>query len=109
MADFTPGPIEIVKFDAPLSDWTGSRFCLRSPEAPGGVVLVMGGLGEAEERANAQLYAASPKMYVALSLLIDNEPCEYDHHGNCQTHNLGNPCAVALGLAALAKAEGRTP
>ena len=57
-------------------------------------------------KANANLIAAAPEMYVALSQLVDDEPCEYDHHGYCQTHNLGNPCEVALGRAALAKARG---
>jgi hypothetical protein len=27
--------------------------------------------------------------------LIDDEKCRYDHHGNCQTHRLENPCEVA--------------
>jgi hypothetical protein len=56
--------------------------------------------------ANAHLIAAGPDMYVALGQLIDDEPCEYDHHGNCQTHNLGNPCGVAMAIKALAKARG---
>lgn len=28
----------------------------------------------------------------AAKAMLDNEPCRLDHHGNCQAHNLGNPC-----------------
>lgn len=57
-----------------------------------------------ELEANARLIAAAPDLYVALSLLVDDDECSYDHHGYCQTHNLGNPCGVMLGRRALAKA-----
>jgi hypothetical protein len=103
---FTSGPISITKLTTPGEDWTGTRFILRAKDAPGGTAAIMGGLGKEEEKANAELYAAAPDMYVALGQLIDDEPCEYDHHGNCQTHNLGNPCGVAMAIKALAKARG---
>lgn len=39
--------------------------------------------------------------------LIDNEECVYDHHGYCQTHNLGeNPCANERANKALNNREG---
>jgi hypothetical protein len=63
-------------------------------------------LKKPQYKFNAHLIAAAPDMYVALEQLIDDEPCEYDHHGNCQTHNLGNPCGVAMAIKALAKARG---
>jgi hypothetical protein len=61
---------------------------------------------QGNDEANAHLIAAGPDMYVALEQLIDDEPCQYDHHGNCQAHNLGNPCGVAMAIKALAKARG---
>jgi hypothetical protein len=63
---FTPGPIEVLDLKEHMKDWTGSRFVLRAPEAPGGVALIIGGLGEEEERANADLYAAAPGMHKVL-------------------------------------------
>jgi hypothetical protein len=61
---FTKGPIEVVGLDVPMNDWTGSQFILRQPKnAPGGVAVIIGGLGEEEERANANLYAASPDAF----------------------------------------------
>jgi hypothetical protein len=30
-----------------------------------------------------------------LKTFVDDDPCRLDHHGNCQTHSLGNPCNVA--------------
>lgn len=30
-----------------------------------------------------------------LRAFVDEEPCRLDHHGNCQAHNLSNPCDVA--------------
>lgn len=32
-----------------------------------------------------------------LAWMIDDEPCRYDHHGYCQTHNLqSRPCSQEL-------------
>jgi hypothetical protein len=45
--------------------------------------------------ANALLIAAAPEMFGLLEKLTDKEPCQYDHHGNCQNHNGGNPCPNA--------------
>ena len=93
MPKFTKGP------------WMYSPSQETVVSAEGRIVVYEMGTNEAD----GHLIAAAIQMYVALSLLVDDDECMYDHHGYCQTHNLGNPCAVALGLAALAKAEGKTP
>lgn len=49
---------------------------------------------------------AAPDLLAALEAMIDNEPCRFDHHGNCQTHTLGNPCEMAAARAAIARARG---
>ena len=37
------------------------------------------------------------KLEAALIRLLEvmDEPCRYDHHGNCQAHFVENPCCVA--------------
>jgi hypothetical protein len=30
-----------------------------------------------------------------LRTFVDDDPCEFDHHGYCQTHCAGEPCSVA--------------
>ncbi|HET6220160.1 MAG TPA: hypothetical protein VFE27_24240 [Acidobacteriaceae bacterium] len=73
----TKPPWEVVKFSAPLGGWSGARFVVRAPDAPGGIALIIGGLGEAEEGANAQAIAkagmlARPAMGAALrSIVLD--------------------------------------
>jgi hypothetical protein len=62
----TLGPWEIVEFTSPMGDWTGARFVIRSAKAPGGIALIMGGLGGPEEKANAALIAAAPAMLKAI-------------------------------------------
>ena len=43
----------------------------------------------------AILFAFAEVMMFLLGKLVDDEPCRLDHHGNCQSHNLENPCSVA--------------
>jgi hypothetical protein len=48
----------------------------------------------------------------ALRLLwtfVDDEPCQLDHHGNCQAHNLGNPCNVEQARKFLVRAAVAAP
>jgi hypothetical protein len=53
-----------------MDDWTGSRYVVRSAKhAPGGIAVIMGGLGDAEEQANAHLVAASPQLLATLKEL----------------------------------------
>lgn len=67
----TPGDWWLVELDAKLDDWTGARFVIRQPKhAPGGVAIIMGGLGEQEERDNAYLLKAAPKLLAALRELL---------------------------------------
>jgi hypothetical protein len=71
----TPGPFEIMELATPLKDWTGGRFIIEAPSAPGGLAVTIGGLGE-EERANANLFKAAPKLLLACELMfqvIDRE------------------------------------
>ena len=41
------------------------------------------------------------RLRYALEGLVDDEECRFDHHGNCQTHYLGNPCEMATARAVL--------
>jgi len=41
-------------------------------------------------------------LLTAAEAVLDPEPCRYDHHGNCQAHNLGNPCEQAVLREAIA-------
>jgi hypothetical protein len=66
----TEGPFEILEVER-FRDWTGAKFLLRSPKAIGGVCLIIGGLGDEEERANARLFAAAPKLLEAAKNLLD--------------------------------------
>jgi hypothetical protein len=69
----TPGPYHLVTLDAPLSDWTGARYVIRSKKhAPGGVAVIIGGTGAEEELATARLFQASPTMLTALKAVGDN-------------------------------------
>lgn len=43
------------------------------------------------------------EMAEALRRLVDDEPCTLDHDGDCQTHNAGQPCAVAVARDVLAR------
>jgi hypothetical protein len=74
----TKTPWEVVEFSEPMNDWSGARFVVRSTSAaPGGIALVIGGLGEAEERANAKAIlkggeVSRPAMAAALrSIVLD--------------------------------------
>jgi hypothetical protein len=63
----TSQPWEMVDLTVPLGDWTGARFVIRSEEnAPGGIALILGGLGEAEEKSNAALMLYAPEMFRAI-------------------------------------------
>lgn len=42
----------------------------------------------------------------ALAGLVDDEPCHYDHNGDCQAHFVSNPCEMAVARTALASATG---
>lgn len=63
---FTPGPYTVSKFAKPLDEWSGVRYVIRAKTAPGGLAMMMGGLGEEEEAANARLHAAAVDMYMEL-------------------------------------------
>jgi len=47
------------------------------------------------------------RLLALLETFVDDAPCHFDHHGNCQTHYLGNPCNVALARAELAVANSQ--
>jgi hypothetical protein len=64
----TAGPWEKITLAGSLDDWTGARFVIRAPGAPGGLAIIMGGLGSEEEEANADLIVAAAK---------DDETLEY--------------------------------
>ncbi len=74
MPGFTPQPWEMTKLVGPLDDWTGAQFIIRAPTgAPGGIAIIMGGLGEEEEQANAHLLRTAPEMYAALVSIYERQ------------------------------------
>lgn len=42
-----------------------------------------------------------------LEALCDGEDCHLDHHGNCQTHGLRNPCENDLALSFISSVKER--
>lgn len=58
------------------------------------------------ELENAELKARITVLTEALENFIDEEPCVYDHHGNCQTHSCSNPCSMVIARQALAGTKG---
>lgn len=64
------------------------------------------------DSARAEFAARSANSHAdllaACEAALDSEPCSFDHHGNCQTHRLGNPCEQKLIREAIAKAKGAT-
>ena len=97
MSAFTPGPWRV--YHAPASQ-NGDEGEPTLFAMEGGTDLI------AEIEANAQLMESSPDMYEALKVIVGNT-IDY-----ATINNLGDPYKqhdVKLALAALAKAEGRTP
>jgi hypothetical protein len=101
---FTKGPISVIPLGAPTNDWVGASFVLRAKDALGGTAAIMGGLGEKEERANAQLYAASPDLHESVRKAIqlasvawdwDLEEVEIDGK-MVRTHDLRDEFEAAL-------------
>lgn len=72
MPNFTPQPWELIELAAPMGD-LGSSFVIRGKEAPGGLALTIGGMGDSEERANAHLILTAPEMYAALERIFERE------------------------------------
>jgi len=50
------------------------------------------------------LRAENARLREALAGVTDDEPCQYDHHGYCQTHFITDPCEMAIARAALTEA-----
>lgn len=59
--------------------------------------ILLGLVANAERRHFEEVTA----LRLALDALVDDEPCEFDHHGYCQAHSLGKPCSNAVGKALL--------
>lgn len=53
----TRAPWGVTEFNERLPSWSGAKFAVTGPGAPGGIALIIGGLGEEEERANAKFIA----------------------------------------------------
>lgn len=70
---FTSGDWELVELPK-QDDWTGTRFVIRQRiAAPGGIAWIGGliGTATAEERANAELLLAAPRLFFHLRLVLD--------------------------------------
>ena len=102
MNGYTVGPYRKIMFDPPLEDFTGARFAIHADAAPGGVAVLIGGLGNAEEEANANLFVAAPELFAALEWAILWN-AEYKQLNNLS----GDPEWVRLAEAAIRKAEGK--
>jgi hypothetical protein len=65
---------------------------------------------EDEDWDNARLIAAAPDLLAACKAVLAtaDTPCQPDHHGLCQEHNLEpiETCWVLLARAAIARAGG---
>lgn len=59
---YTSGPWEVLPLSGKLDDWTGSAIVIRAKGAPGGLCIIMGGLGSKEEMANAHLIATATEL-----------------------------------------------
>ena len=46
------------------------------------------------------------RLLEVVEMLVDDEPCRLDHHGNCQAHNLENPCTTARARALIKEIRG---
>jgi hypothetical protein len=105
MADPTKGPWEILRLSGSLDDWTGSSIVIRAKGAPGGVCIIMGGLGPDEELANAHLIAASLEMLRVLKFMVAQmeEPENANHTLGAYIHGVG----IAAAKDVIAKAEVR--
>ena len=62
----TGGDWELVEASNTLGD-----FFIRSSEAPGGIAVLVRGLGKEEEEANARLLLAAPEMLDSLHDLVE--------------------------------------
>ena len=56
---------------------------------------------------NAQKDVLIGELLAALEALVDDEECRFDHHGNCQTHALSNPCNMQRARDIITKAKRR--
>lgn len=83
----TKAPWGVKEFNQRLPEWSGAKFVVIGPGAPGGIALVIGGLGEEEERANAELIAKAgnnawlfkPAVGAALRQLVLDHTRSQDH------------------------------
>lgn len=66
-----------------------------------------GYLSDAKQRAETA-EAEVARLREALQGLLEpvDTPCRFDHHGYCQEHHLGKPCAVPIARAALGDSRG---
>lgn len=62
-----------------------------SPDDPAPFVVAAPVVGEGRLRPHLEAL-----------LEMQDEPCRFDHHGNCQAHYVEKPCRVAEARAALA-------
>jgi hypothetical protein len=106
-AKHTVEPWQLHKLGLPFDDVTGGRFVVRSREhAPGGIAVIMGGLGEVEEAANASLFFAAPSLLSALKAIRAEAASWHEVHHNNPTVQCDSICALIPKMdAAIAKAE----
>jgi hypothetical protein len=68
----TPHPWEVIELAGPLNDYTAARWIIRARQgAPGGIAVIMGGLGADEEEGNAYLLGAALEMRDTLQYIAD--------------------------------------
>lgn len=87
---------EVVEFETRLTDWSGAGFIVRAPSAPGGIALIIGGLGDNEERANAKLIATAGNYHekVVTTLQVAMHALRSYQYGN-SAEALAEECANA--------------
>jgi hypothetical protein len=57
---------------------------------------------EEDSRLIEEVAADRAALLAAAKAALDPDPCQLDHHGNCQAHSIGNPCEQKLLREAIA-------
>lgn len=79
------------------------KFGIEYPLGARGVADLISMVNSSDDKACDQIH----RLMSILRRMVDheNDPCELDHHGSCQTHNSGSPCITAVARRSLAEMD----